>query len=276
MFIAQLRGKLSRPEEDMEDLLTSNVFGIWRYLPPTLGLVQFLGTAKRVDGKELAVPSDVSVANLEFWPRLDYPDAKGAEPDVLISYSDNDDTKCLVMVEAKYKSGKSSFADYADKRPNDQLAREMQSLHLLARREGTDRYALVYVTAHTTMPRNDVQEAVEELLDKASEAGTDRFYWTTWRYLPRILAEAQSTSEDSIAKSLLADLRELLEGMGLTFYQGICSNGWSLGPSWEFQVSKATFGAWKPFRIGAYTFGLLRNAFQWIGPTAKQFQGWRW
>ena len=46
MFIAQIRNKLTRQEEHMEDLLTSNVFGLWRYLPAELGLLQLLETAK--------------------------------------------------------------------------------------------------------------------------------------------------------------------------------------------------------------------------------------
>ena len=46
MFIAQIRNKLTRKEEQMEDLLTSNVFGLWRYLPAELGLLQLLETAK--------------------------------------------------------------------------------------------------------------------------------------------------------------------------------------------------------------------------------------
>ena len=37
----------------MEDLLTSNVFGLWRYLPAELGLLQLLETVRNAKGKAL-------------------------------------------------------------------------------------------------------------------------------------------------------------------------------------------------------------------------------
>ena len=43
-------------------------------------------------------------------------------------------TKTIILVEAKYKSGKSSEADDGEK-PNDQLAREWDNLSVLARRK---------------------------------------------------------------------------------------------------------------------------------------------
>jgi hypothetical protein len=61
MFIAQIRNKLTRQEEQMEDLLTSNVFGLWRYLPAELGLLQLLETAKNCEGQGIPMPYEVAV-----------------------------------------------------------------------------------------------------------------------------------------------------------------------------------------------------------------------
>jgi hypothetical protein len=44
-LVARLKKKFTGAEEDIEDLLTSSFFGVWRYLPPYLGLQQFLATA---------------------------------------------------------------------------------------------------------------------------------------------------------------------------------------------------------------------------------------
>ena len=45
MIEALLRGKLSREQENMEDVLTSNVFGMLQYVAPELGLFPFLARA---------------------------------------------------------------------------------------------------------------------------------------------------------------------------------------------------------------------------------------
>jgi len=46
MLQAMLHGKLTRKEESMEDLLTSNAFGLMKYLPPEAALFPFLSLAK--------------------------------------------------------------------------------------------------------------------------------------------------------------------------------------------------------------------------------------
>ena len=45
MLAAQIKGKLTRKEEDLEDLLTSNVFGSIKYVPPENGLIPLLSAA---------------------------------------------------------------------------------------------------------------------------------------------------------------------------------------------------------------------------------------
>ena len=125
MYIAQIENKLTRQDERMEDLLTSNVFGLWRYISANFGLLQFLRTSQDVDGNPIYLPLDDCKATLDFWPWLkEYSDAKGAEPDVLVSLVYPSGEKLLILIEAKYLSGKSSFADKGET-PNDQIAREM-------------------------------------------------------------------------------------------------------------------------------------------------------
>ncbi len=50
----------------MEDLLTSNVFGLWRYLPAELGLLQLLETAKNCEGQGIGMPYEVAETHLDF------------------------------------------------------------------------------------------------------------------------------------------------------------------------------------------------------------------
>jgi hypothetical protein len=49
---AQLKGKLKRREEDMEDLLTSNVFGSIKYVLPQNGLSNILASSEDINGNK--------------------------------------------------------------------------------------------------------------------------------------------------------------------------------------------------------------------------------
>ena len=85
MLEALLHGKLSREQENMEDILTSNVFGLLRYLPPSDGLLQFLGMGRMRDGRQpLANLPEDTTAEYEFWPWIKE-SGNGCEPDVLLS-----------------------------------------------------------------------------------------------------------------------------------------------------------------------------------------------
>ena len=120
MIDAELRGKLgrnySRAHERAEDVLTSTVFGLFRYIEWNQGLGAFLRRARSVslgaDG-ELTIAEDESwipcgggaSGVAELWPRVPV----YGEPDVLVRVFDA--AGCCVaelIVEAKLWSGKSS------------------------------------------------------------------------------------------------------------------------------------------------------------------------
>ena len=109
MTIAEIHGNISHTwsnlSDQMEDLLTSDVFGACRYVRPETLLLPFLRGAKTVDGIALATSLDTPVehAYYRFWPWL-----VSCEPDVLIALEDSSRRFYLVLVEAKYFSAKSS------------------------------------------------------------------------------------------------------------------------------------------------------------------------
>lgn len=255
MFVAQIHHKLTRQEEDKEDLLTSNVFGLWRYLRPPVGLTQFLNTAKGINGEYFYIPSEIEINELQFWPSMQEANAKGAEADVLMQLSSSNQRKWLILIESKYLSGKSSLADDTIEQPNDQLAREMHNLRIMASRKGISEYAVIYVTADTLIPSTDILEAVEELTSKTGKGDQERFYWTTWRHIPDIISSIKSQCEGPSAV-LLGDLGVILEQMGLTFFRGIVSRGWSLGEvPFVFRRPIGAFD-WKVITDFQYKFGV--------------------
>jgi hypothetical protein len=115
MLRALIHSKLSRDQENMEDILTSNVFGTLRYLSTAEVILSFLAKASTLNGDfPLAGLSARSKVDFEFWPWLTAPSCAGCEPDVLLRVDSPAGGKYLVLIEAKYRSGKSSKADLID------------------------------------------------------------------------------------------------------------------------------------------------------------------
>ena len=85
MLQAMLHGKLTRKEEGLEDLLTSNVFGLMKYLPLDLILLPFLALAKNpFSGQTLSnwLKDVAGVKEWYFWRPLSAPGCLACEPDV--------------------------------------------------------------------------------------------------------------------------------------------------------------------------------------------------
>ncbi len=84
MIMALLKGKLSREQVNMEDILTSDVFGLLKYLPPDVALLPFLRLAETITGKRpLSSVPDGTTAEYEFWPQWKTPSNEGCEPDLM-------------------------------------------------------------------------------------------------------------------------------------------------------------------------------------------------
>jgi hypothetical protein len=72
MTIAELHGKLPSNLEAKEDLLTSDVFSNFRYLPVNLGLIPFLRKAINArTGQPISnMFTDCLTADYIFWPKI--------------------------------------------------------------------------------------------------------------------------------------------------------------------------------------------------------------
>lgn len=124
MLFAEIHRKLSLDDDNerREDVLTSTVFGTLIVGEKWSLLAAWFGAARDHNGKRLNLPP-VTTASYWFWPRLFDGDAI-VEPDLLLLFGD-----VLVIVEAKYLSGKSSegSADDGEIDPADQLTKEWRS-----------------------------------------------------------------------------------------------------------------------------------------------------
>ncbi|MGD0783714.1 MAG: hypothetical protein ABSA30_12725, partial [Candidatus Aminicenantales bacterium] len=188
MIQALLHHKLTDKQENMEDILTSNVFGLLKYARPECGLFRFLARAQTLDGHfplaDLVARGDTQPARVEyeFWPGWMTENCEPCQPDVVVNICSA--SRLVVCIEAKYWSGKSSLAaedkdddedegDLGDdagadfdeggngRRPSDQLAKEWS--HLVARATKLDaRPVLIYLTADLSCPRDELRDSIKD------------------------------------------------------------------------------------------------------------------
>ena len=215
----------------MEDILTSNVFGLLRYVRPQEGIMKYLSLAEDEDRKRplesLSFLSEVPQDSIEyeFWPWWEESDCIGCEPDVVISLKIPDKKDLLVLIEAKYLSGKSSEADESYDTPTDQLAREWDNLSVKANKLD-DCPVLIYLTAHYAYPVQDINDAISEFRKKRPNGAKPVIYWLSWRHLTTVC--------ESSHHPILNDIKLLLDRLGLTFFDGIALDYVNI--PWSFEV----------------------------------------
>ncbi|GEN09139.1 hypothetical protein SAMN05443572_105395 [Myxococcus fulvus] len=245
MLAAELHGKLgdgTNARDRMEDILTSNVFGLLRCVEHSKLLIPWLSRCLRAeDSSPELIDEAIDRADIRFWPRLNQ-----QELDVLILLHGSRGIH-VVGVECKYESGKSgALSDTsgtgleASTPRGDQLADYMNALAADAVRprpyspEAVHRRSLIYLTAHASAPRDELEASLQF---RHPTASID-LYWLAWRQLTPLLPQEAVGPDVSV---LLSDLRRVLERRGLSTFTGwhAPTLAWSLlQPERLFQVSR--------------------------------------
>lgn len=211
----KLHGELKRHPRDIEDLLTSVVFGACAYSASVSAeLLRFLGLARSFDGVVLAPAlEDVREATFEFWPSwepLVGPSgtlAEGGEPDLVLRMTDGRGRRSLLLVEAKLRSGKSSWPTPGGP-VADQLGKYWLGTQALARSEERQAVGVVYLTAGTAAPLSDFVGTQDELQRKGHAPAP--LHWLSWRQFVGAVGEASTTPILRDAVRLLREVWELL------------------------------------------------------------------
>lgn len=229
MTIAEIHGKISPAgtnlSERMEDLLTSDVFGCMRYLPPQKALIPFLSAARSLHGNSLVIPDKTTATHYSFWPWLKLPGRIPCEPDVVVGLEAEDSQVHLIMAEAKYYSGLSSEEDERIE-PNDQLARELDNLDALSCAAlgwkpnlDISTRALLFVTQDMGMPRDLLAQSLGEYRRKRRKEGD--IFWVSWRALPSILEQSLKIESIPEHTAVLKDMLTLLLRKDLRMFGGV-------------------------------------------------------
>lgn len=219
--------------------MTSNVFGLLSYLPPSKGIIPLLKYVQDSSGETTPfnnLPDDSSVA-YSYWESLheQRPDdgtrCESCEPDVLLRIEKPDGTKLNVLVEAKLWSGKSSLAGEEDAPPKDQLAKEWDNLLCLTSREQATPY-LVFLTADLDLPAHAIQESKEDFTAKRPGQPFS-CGWLSWRHVGHAF---QNETEPH-----LADIVRVCKRLGLIFFSGMPAFAAPPQILWRFTANERTF-----------------------------------
>jgi len=263
---ALLKGKLTREEENLEDLLTSNVFGSIKYVLPEEGLLAFLKNCQNKKSESLLTDgATIREVNYQFWPRLNEVKNRGCEPDVLIRIGKDNGQKLIILVEAKYRSGKSSETieenESNDKTLllNDQLAVEWDNLVHLANREKATP-VLLYVTADIGFPKKSIEDSCREY--KTCRYEDMNIFWISWRKLPNLFMSSD--------KKILIDLVKVLKKLGLVSFEKIeCTKSpqitWTFKKvnEWDWSKYKAPTITWKYQQVKSFNWNMTRINIKW-------------
>jgi len=259
MIFAELQGKLgqrySRAHERAEDVLTSSVFGLLRYLPLESWLPPLAARVRT--GPEFAVApewldlEDIVRCDIKLWQRR----SPFGEPDVVMHLFDaQEKLRHLVLIEVKLYSPKSGSAyrvePAADAEPDgddegeelagidrDQLARywlfacsELQRLRAAGAGDASKppSASLIYLTAHATAPVDEleVSEAAAAKVQGAEQPV--RLGWLSWFDVWQVAYDGGQRGQGPLP---IRDIEKLLGHKGFRRFVG-------------FQAVELQVGAW--------------------------------
>lgn len=276
MLAAELYGKLSPtkpPHQRMEDVLTSYVFSLFRYLNDLSFPLAFLQCAQNLGGRNLAL-DQINEVSVFFWPRFTLGTSRFREADVLLLLAHPKKGRTAVVVETKYESGLTNRSDGVtdgDESMDEQsetpdcyghqLADEFcgikcgswlsekicQNIHQ------TERKLLLYVTGNYEMPKTELQEAIRHIEERKCGKKRERtdcrieaerdVYWVSWRHLHKILSDSTVHGSLSAGESImLRDLLSILELRELNWFSTPFANLHPIDAYESFM--KADFWSW--------------------------------
>lgn len=220
MLLAEINKKISDSRNintEMEDVLTSNIFGVFKYLDDKRLMVDFLRTAEDIYRNKLNQLIYEITWEFYFWPKS----KKNVEPDVLLQGFKKNNLAFTILIEAKYHSSKNIYDTEIESK--DQLAE--QYYELLNRnwadkaidKSKIDENYLIFITNNYKMPIQDIEESITKIA-KTSKIPKEKvnIYWTSWRRLIEIV-DKNKYNYSLGQLDMIMDLRRLLKFKGIQY-----------------------------------------------------------
>lgn len=220
MIEAELRGKVPSELQDDEDLLTSAVFGLLQYVPPSVFWPAVLMRAESCKGrsfvgrcKELGAHiSDYEKVNVHFWPVHQ----KFGEPDLLLVFSGGDQRPLCFIIEAKLWANKSGREE------QDQLNRYLAAMKdsewlgkVTEFRVPVALPGLIYLTPRAAWL--ELHDSIEHAPDYL--AAESRLFLLQWQDILEVACEVFPQADEP-QRSMLSHIADFLEHRGLAYFRG--------------------------------------------------------
>lgn len=198
----------------MEDVLTSEVFGPLRYVHAEAGFRPFLSRALSLAGTPCLANATgkLTLRDVSFWPTWSEPGCLRCEPDLFIVLTDEAGDLHAIAVEAKYWSGKSNRGAGVAGVLHDQLAIQWQNLLNISSRINA-KPALVYLTTHMSMPREDIEASEQDWDEFRGLRPPMSLHWLSWRNLWSLFSQSEHLA--------LRDISMCADRLNLTWFRGL-------------------------------------------------------
>lgn len=199
---AEMKGKI--PEvQNMEDILTSNVFGLLRYITHKDVLLEILGRARTLFGKSLLECIDFNLKKYTpefvFWENIGI----YGKPDLIIRFKKDKEPELVLCIEAKYYSPKSGEGD------DDQLKRYFEGMTEFANLSKSSFLGIIYLTKYPS--RKEVTESLSYIQRQGVVGAEDKFFQLKWSELTEAIEDYDMgllrAGERMILQDLLSYLR---------------------------------------------------------------------
>jgi hypothetical protein len=196
MYLAEIHGKLSRENENREDILTSNVFSFFKYTDRVTFFYPFLKSLGFV-----VTPEDAVQAEFIFWPS--FPD--GTQPDLVIVIG-----RYYLLFEAKYHSGFGQESEHL----KHQLVREIEGGALEAKNL-EKLFKIITVTAHYFK--------TPDLFIGVPKHHHKDLIWINWQSIAYLIYDIMEKEPKVSAETILfaEDLYQLLLKKNLRNFEGV-------------------------------------------------------
>jgi len=209
MIQAEMKGKVPGVQ-NMEDVLTSSVFGLLKYITKPSILIHILSYAKTLMGKSLldCIDFDLHLYTPEFmfWEQL----GTHGEPDLIIKFKRPGHLNLILCVEVKYYSSKSGEGD------NDQLKRYFEGTMEFASLSKSTFLGVIYLTKYPS--RIDVSKSLEYINEKGMTDAEDKLFQMKWFEIAAAIKEQDLTSVPTAERQILNDIHEYLHYKNLVSF----------------------------------------------------------
>lgn len=211
MLIAERRGKV--PDfYCLEDVLTSNVFGLLNYIENPAVLLEILNQAETLSRKRFIDCIEFDLANYTsefvFWKKM----GKFGEPDLIIEFNNINNQKLILCIEVKYYSGKSSGPD------EDQLCKYFEGLLEIANDTDSFFLGIIYLTKYPAV--GEINDSLSSIQSKCSMDAKERLFQMRWTDVAEALKKARNFELTETERLIIEDLQGYLQYKNLVKFSG--------------------------------------------------------